>query len=229
MATNQYFGWQYQPNEQSIIADIIDESIQNHGIDVKYLHRSFESDPLFGEDPASSFEHAMTIEMYVEDVQNFNGDGDFFSKFGFQMDDSATLSVSKRRFKEEVTKLAPEFQNEHGFNPREGDLIYIPFSDSIWEIKQVKNDSEYFQQGQNLVFRLSVSVFEYSHEEVNTGDASIDNVQDYSRMLGDLIGSAVGTEHVMDNIADEKDDIVAEVAPRDMDEVPLTVIKRIKG
>lgn len=229
MATNQYFNWQYQNNEQSIIADIIDETIQNHGIDVKYLHRNHKSDPLFGEDSASSFQHAMTIEMYVEDVQNFNGDGDFFSKFGFQMDDTATLVASKRRFKEEVLKLEPEIQNQFGFTPREGDLIYIPFSDSIWEIKQVKNDSEYFQQGQNLIYRFSVAVFEYSHEEVNTGDENIDDIGEYSKMLGDLIGTVVGEDHTMDNIADEKDDIVAEVAPRDMDEVPLTVIKRIKG
>ena len=57
MAVNQYFNWQYQNNEQSIIADIIDESIQNHGVDVKYLHRTKDSDPLFAEDPIIFFQY----------------------------------------------------------------------------------------------------------------------------------------------------------------------------
>lgn len=227
MAVNQYFNWQYQNNEQSIIADIIDESIQNHGVDVKYLHRTKDSDPLFAEDPSSSFNTAMTIEMYVEDVQNFNGDNDLFSKFGLQMDDQATLIVSKRRFKEEVLLRAEQFQADNGFTPREGDLIYVPFSDSVWEIKQVKNDSEYFQQGQNLVFRLAVSAYEYSHEDFNTGDTNIDDIHDYSVMLNDVIESVVGADHDMDMLIPEKDNIVASDDTKQVVEsTPLTVIKR---
>lgn len=227
MAVNQYFNWQYQANEQSVIADIIDESIQNHGIDVKYLHRTKDSDPLFAEDPSSSFNTAMVIEMYVEDVQNFNGDNDLFSKFGLQMDDQATLIVSKRRFKEQVLLQPDQVQSDFGYKPREGDLVYVPFSDSVWEIKQVKNDSEYFQQGQNLVYRLAVSAFEYSHEEFNTGDSSVDDINDYSKMLEDVIGSVVNEDHDMINVVEEKDDIMAsDVTKADYDDVPLTVIKR---
>lgn len=227
MTVNQYFNWQYQANEQSVMADIIDESIQNHGIDVKYLHRTKDSDPLFAEDPSSSFNNAMVIEMYVEDVQNFNGDNDLFSKFGLQMDDQATLIVSKRRFKEQVLLQPDQVQSDFGYKPREGDLVYVPFSDSVWEIKQVKNDSEYFQQGQNLVYRLAVSAFEYSHEEFNTGDSSVDDINDYSKMLEDVIGSVINEDHDMINIVKEKDDIMAsDITKADYDDVPLTVIKR---
>ena len=169
----------------------------------------------------------MTIEMYVEDVQNFNGDNDLFSKFGLQMDDQATLIVSKRRFKEEVLLRTEQFQADNGFTPREGDLIYVPFSDSVWEIKQVKNDSEYFQQGQNLVFRLAVSAYEYSHEDFNTGDTNIDDIHDYSVMLNDVIESVVGADHDIDMLTPEKDNIVASDDTKQVVEsTPLTVIKR---
>lgn len=227
MATNNYFNWQYQSNEIDLHNEIVQEVIFNHGFDVKYMFRNKEGiDRLFGENPSSRFESNITVEVYLEEIANYNGDSDFFSKFGLQMDDQATILIHKDRFFAEANQMSDQEIADYGTKPREGDLIHVPFSDSVWEIKQVKNDSEYFQQGKNYVYRIVMSPFEYSHEEFNTGDESIDDINEYSNLIDDLIGTPVYDKHDMSipEIVEEKDDIIIE---NNFDDgLGLTVVKR---
>lgn len=165
MTTNSYL--QDDAADQNLIEDLIIESIQNAGRDVKYIQRSsVDEDYLFNEDPANIFNDADIIEMYLNDVDGFGGDGAFLGKFGFQIKKTATFSVSKKRFTQ-VTGL---------LHPREGDLVYFPLNKSMLEVKFVEHEDPFYQAGKQYVYLLKCELFEYSHEEFTTNDDEIDSI-----------------------------------------------------
>ena len=133
MATNQYFN-NYGTNtpDQRLIESIIIESIKVYGIDVNYLPRTLvNEDTIFGEDRVSQFKDSRVIEMYIKNVEGFEGQGDFLSKFGLDIRDQITFTVAIRRFD----------QLESGYpRPREGDLIYFPLGEraGLFEIQFVQ-------------------------------------------------------------------------------------------
>jgi len=170
MAVNQYFNHFNRQSEQKLVEDLLIEAVQARGVDVKYIPRErFGDDYFLGEAPISEFTDYYTVEMYVESVQNFNGDGDMFAKFGIMFQDKTELYVIHSRFTAEL--LAADIER-----PREGDLIYLPFSNSLFEINKVKYDEEYYQTGINFGFRLVCNLFEYSHEKMDTGIPDIDDI-----------------------------------------------------
>ncbi|MGA1049706.1 MAG: hypothetical protein ACO3UU_17010, partial [Minisyncoccia bacterium] len=66
MATNKYFINYNSRYEQTLLEDLVVESIKIHGKDMIYLPRTTNNkDYLFGEDTVSSFEDSFFIEMYI--------------------------------------------------------------------------------------------------------------------------------------------------------------------
>lgn len=196
MATNPYFNFYTEASEQSLTNDLVVESIQIYGTDVRYIPRSYAYvDDIFNEVRNSSFEEEFTIEMYVQGVDGFQGDGDLLSKFGVEIRDTQNFIVSVTRFEEEGAK-----SNSGITKPREGDLLYFPLTDYIMEIKFVEDEEVYYQIGKAYIYRLSCELFEYSGEAVNTGVDEIDNniaplVYTIQLMLGSGSGDfAIGEE-----------------------------------
>lgn len=183
MATNHYFNNLRAVNEQSVIEDLVVESIKIHGMDVFYLPRTLvNKDTLLGEDGLSRFSTTKPIEMYLETVNGFEGDQDLLSKFGLQVKDSATLIVSKKRF-----------QKESGMTrPMEGDIIYLPMTRGLFEIKFVEHESPFYQLGKNYVFKLRVELFQFSEETFSTGEPEIDSIAD-NNMYNIFLGLGAGT------------------------------------
>src|SRR5210317_1639455 len=101
--TNLYFNNYAFTQEQNLIENLIIESIKIYGIEVFYLPRTLvKENQLFGEVVLSKFEQAYPVEMYIKSVDGFQGDGDFLSKFGLEIRDEMVLTVSRRRFGEEL-------------------------------------------------------------------------------------------------------------------------------
>ena len=102
MATNQYFNHHgTNTPENRLIENLMIESIKTYGIDVYYLPRTLNNeDTLLGEDASSSFNSAHTIEMYIKNVEGFEGEGDFIAKWGLQIKDQITFTVAKRIFQQ---------------------------------------------------------------------------------------------------------------------------------
>ena len=96
MSTNHYFQGGYTSgttSEQRLIEDLIIESVKIYGHDVFYLPRtSIKQDNVFGEDTLSQFDHAYPLEMYLQNVEGWDGDGDLFTKFGYFNNDINNLS-----------------------------------------------------------------------------------------------------------------------------------------
>jgi len=178
--TNLYFNNFAFTQEQNLIENLVIESIKIYGIEVQYLPRTLvKEDQLFGEDVLSKFENAYPIEMYIKSVDGFQGDGDFLSKFGLEIRDEMVLTVARRRFTEEVhyTDTTPVNEAEGIGRPSEGDLIYFPLNNKIFEIKFVEHESIFYQMGSLQTYDLTLELWEYSHEQLNTGVTEIDAIE----------------------------------------------------
>ena len=172
---NHYFNNYTNSMEQVLIEDLIIESIRIYGMEVFYMPRTIvNEDLLFSEDTLSTFDTAYPIEMYIKSVDGFEGDGDFLSKFGLEIRDAVTLTVARRRFSEEMDEI--ETTKDIG-RPAEGDLIYLPLNGKIFEVKFVEHESIFYQMGSLQVYDLRCELFEYSHEQLNTGIDVIDSIE----------------------------------------------------
>ena len=171
MATNQYFKQKVR-SEQQLFEDLVIESLQMFGQDVYYLPREIvNKDKIFLDDVTSRFSDAYKVEMYIENTEGFEGEGDLFTKFGVELRDQATFIVSRKRWVQLVGKRL-EVAN---FRPREGDLIYLPMSESMFEIRRVETETPFYQLKDLPTFRLQCELFEYSGEDFDTG---VDTIQD---------------------------------------------------
>lgn len=177
MATNKYFSQKVR-NEQHLYEDIVIESIKMMGQDVYYLPREVvHKDTIFSESILSRFEYAYKVEMYVESVEGFDGDGDIFSKFGIEIRDAATFVLARRRWNKEIATKEGYDSNKF-YRPREGDVIYLPLSESIFEITKVDTESPFYQLSNLPVFKLRCELFEYSDEDFDTKINGIDRVEE---------------------------------------------------
>lgn len=148
-------------NEQDLIADLVEEAIEQRGAPVHYILREqLNPDLLLGESTMSAFKEFYELPMFVESVEHFNGNGDVFDAFGINQVDSSIFQVGVRKFRVIL-------ENSGLIRPREGDLIYLEFSDSLWEITKVKKDLKYYQAGKNYTYRLICKLFNFSHEEIS--------------------------------------------------------------
>ena len=183
MATNFYFRNYDASNEQTLIQDLVIESIKIYGEDMFYIPRTLNNyDPLFGADDRSSYEQAILVEMYIKSVDGFTGDGNFMSKFGLQIRDQVVFSVAQRTFAQEVGSVINQTR------PNEGDLIFFPLNDKCFQIKYVNKQEFFYPLGTLPTWEVTCELFEYSNEVMNTGIPSIDKLQtDFSMNIYDWV------------------------------------------
>jgi len=168
MALSQHFRHNVR-SEQSLYENLIVESLKFYGQNVYYLPREVVSrDMVFNDETLSEFKYAYQVEVYVENVEGYDGDGDLFQKFGVEIRDAATIVMARRRFNQEIRQYQ-ERPGEKYYRPREGDLIHIPLSNSTFEIMKVEDENPFYQLGQLPVFRMRLELFEYSTERFSTG------------------------------------------------------------
>lgn len=172
MATNFYFRNYDASNEQDLLHDLIIESIKIYGEDMYYVPRELKRyDRLFGEDDISEYNRAIFVELYIKSVDGFTGDGNFMSKFGLQIRDQAVFSIAQRVFSAEVAALTGQTR------PNEGDLIYFPLNQKCFKIMYVKKQEFFYPMGTLPTWEITVELFEYGSERMNTGIPEIDRLQ----------------------------------------------------
>jgi len=190
MPTNVYFNHAVQ-SEQNLHEDLVVESLRFYGHECYYLPRTIvDEDEIFGEDTSSKFGDAYQVEMYIENTEGFEGEGDLLSKFGVEVRDQATFVLSRRtwdRFVSLDSNLAVTTR------PNEGDLIYFPLGNQTFEIRFVEHENPFYQLGKLNVFKLQCETFEYSHEEIDVGIAELDNIEDqFSYQVSMTLGTGSG-------------------------------------
>jgi len=163
-------------SERFLYEDLMIEQLRVFGQEVSYLPRKLIArDTILGEDALSKFEEAYSIEMYVENVSGFEGDGDIIGKFGLEVRDDVTLVVSKRRFDLLVDQKSNTLAQDR---PKEGDVIYMPVFKKMFEIQFVEDEDPFYQIADIPLYKLKCTTFEYSHERLDTGIDAIDTVED---------------------------------------------------
>ena len=172
MPRNVYFS-QAVKSEQHLYEDLIIESLGIYGQDVYYIPRTIVNrDNVLNDDPASTFDDAYLMEMYIDNPEGFDGAGDLYSKFGLDIKDEATFIVSRRRWDDRVGVFHSAVENPR---PTEGDLIFLPMTNSFFEISFVEDEQPFYQLQNVPVYTMKCSLFEYNDEDFETGIVGIDD------------------------------------------------------
>ena len=174
MARSPHFS-QAVKSEQNLYEDIVIESLKIYGQDVYYLPRTVVNEnTILGEDVASSFHNSYKIEMYLENQDGFDGEGDLFTKFGVEIRDEATFVVARKSWKKRISSAN---NNITVLRPKEGDLIYLELANKLWEILHVEHEQPFYQLSNLPTYKLRCQLFEYSGEDIDTNIGAIDSVQ----------------------------------------------------
>ena len=211
MATSLYFS-QKVKSEQNLYEDIVIEALKTYGQDVYYLPRDIvNEDTILGDDPVSSFNSSYMLEMYIENTEGFEGEGDLFTRFGVEIRDEATFVVSRRRWSDAVSRYDNEITIDR---PAEGDVIYLPLSKSFFQISHVEHEQPFYQLSNLPVFKMRCQLYEYTGENINTGvdvlddlDAkyaykyilSLNNIRDSAQLTATLNSGALASIAIADS------------------------------
>jgi|TARA_Y100000034_G_scaffold35051_1_gene42998 hypothetical protein len=168
MPTNSYFRNFDAKNEQELLHSLVSEAIQIYGHDVSYIPRTLvNEDTILGEDSISEYKDAHSVEMFIKSVDGFEGEGDLISKFGLEVRDQIVFSLARRAWE----------GLDIGTRPKEGDLIYFPLTEKLFQIMFVEHETPFYQTGALPTFDLTCELFTYSDEKIDTGIEEVDVIE----------------------------------------------------
>jgi len=194
MALNPFFQ-QGTTAEQNLVQSLINEQLKIYGVEVYYIPRIFlNTNSIIREVIQSEFTNAYPLEAYIQNFEGFQGSGDLMSKFGVRVTDELNLIISQERYETYIKPIldggvpsdsggalmpnaigTPSVDYELVSRPKEGDLIWFPLSDTIFEVKYVEHEQPFYQLKKNYVYELRCEIFEYDNEVIDTGVADIDD------------------------------------------------------
>lgn len=189
MALNPFF-LQGSTNEQFLVQDLINEQLKIYGVEIYYLPRKiFSKDNVIEEIQSSKFDDSFLIEAYINNYDGYNPGVDIMSKFGLKLKNEVSLTISRERFEEFITPFLEGMVSgiREGVNteydmsdlverPKEGDLIYFPLGERLFEIKRVEFEKPFYQLGRNYIYELECELYEYENEQIDTSIEEVDNV-----------------------------------------------------
>ena len=163
--------------EQNLIQSLVNEQLKMYGIEIYYIPRRYvKKNTVIREVIQSEFDNAYPIEAYLDSYEGYGGQGTILSKFGIEEQDDLTLVVSRERYENYVTPLIKDVPNiELATRPKEGDLIYFPLGDRLFEINYVEHEQPFYQLQKNYVYTLKCQLYRYEDEVLDTGVETIDD------------------------------------------------------
>lgn len=193
MATNNYFNSLLDNREQSLMSDLVAESISIYGMNVTYIVRDTEKfDDLLREEKLSVFRNTYIIDAFMSN-QDTSGMQKYMSKFGFKFEDNTEIIISKQSW----DMLSTGF-----IQPREGDYIYLgqpddqygSFVNAMYVINNVWDNQEDTAQFGNIVsYKLVLSSANKSYSnimETNYNDINdflnADNKEEMKTAINDI-------------------------------------------
>ncbi len=177
MALNPFF-LQGSPGEQRLVQELINEHLRIYGVEVTYIPRKFvRKQTIIEEIQSSKFDDNFLLEAYVNNYEGYSGSGDILTKFGMSLRDELDLVISKERFEDFIIPFLnamDENEIELASRPREGDLVYFPLGQRLFEVKFVEHEQPFYQLGKNYVYEIKCELFEYEDEVLDTTIEEID-------------------------------------------------------
>jgi hypothetical protein len=177
MALNPFF-LQGSPNEQRLVQELINEQLKIYGVEVIYIPRKFvRKETILKEISSSKFDDNYAIEAYINNYDGYTGQGDILTKFGVSLKDEVSLIISRERFEDFISPFLESESDEEielSTRPKEGDLVYFPLGQRLFEVKYVENEQPFYQLGKLYVYELKCELFEYEDEVIDTNINEID-------------------------------------------------------
>ena len=187
MALNPHF-LQGSRGEQRLVQSLINEHLKIYGVEITFIPRKFvNQSTIIEEVTASKFDDNFSLEAYVDTYDGYAGAGDVLTKFGMSLRDEVTLTISKERFEEFIAPFMDADDDiELSSRPREGDLVFFPLGQRLFEIKFVEHEEPFYQLGSNYVYKLKCELFEYEDEVIDTSIEAIDTQVEDVGYIADL-------------------------------------------
>jgi hypothetical protein len=177
MALNPFF-LQGSPNEQRLVQELINEQLRIYGVEVIYIPRKFvRRETILREVSSSKFDDNFALEAYINNYEGYSGQGDILTKFGMSLKDDLSLIISKERYEDFIAPFLEGDNDEEivlSSRPREGDLVYFPLGQRLFEVKFVEHEQPFYQLGKLYVYELKCELFEYEDEVIDTSIEEID-------------------------------------------------------
>ena len=177
MALNPFF-LQGSVGEQNLMQELINEQLKIYGVEITYIPRKIVNrSTVFEELERSKFDDNFLLEAYVETFDGYGGQGDIMTKFGMTLKDELTVSISRERFEDFIAPFMEAMNDDEiivDTRPREGDLVFFPLGNRLFEVKFVEHEDPFYQLGKNYVYKLQCELFEYEDEVIDTGIEEID-------------------------------------------------------
>ncbi|AIX13125.1 neck protein [Erwinia phage vB_EamM-Bue1] len=194
MATSKYFNYTNHVGTQKLIEDLVQEMIEQRGVDVRYIPRAIIDPTVIFKQANHSFSEAYDIEMYIAEYTGANSM--LWEKFGgLTMQDEVQFQVSRRRWQQVIGNGSAVDQV-----PQEGDLIYLPISGQLYQVNKSNDDEDFYQFGKYYTFNLQCTLYHYGNEDINTGDGNIDDITLRLEQIDDPdAGEAVYKDNLRDS------------------------------
>ena len=196
MALNPFF-LQGSSSEQRLVQELINEQLKIYGVEVTYIPRKFvRKQTIIEEIQSSTFDDNFLLEAYINNFDGYGGAGDIMTKFGVSIRDELSLTISKERFEDFIAVFLDDMDDDEitvASRPREGDLIYFPLGQRLFEVKFVEHEQPFYQLGKNYVYELKCELFEYEDEVIDTGVDDITDVVETTGYIKNLTLVAAGT------------------------------------
>jgi len=187
MALNPFF-LQGSYGEQRLVQELINEQLKIYGVEVTYIPRKFvRKQTIIEEIQSSTFDDNFLLEAYINNFDGYSGAGDIMTKFGVSIRDELSLTISKERFEDFIAVFLEDMDDDEvevASRPREGDLIYFPLGQRLFEVKFVEHENPFYQLGKNYVYELKCELFEYEDEVIDT---TIDEISDTVDQIGYIV------------------------------------------
>jgi len=197
MALNPFF-LQGSQSEQNLVQSLVNEQLKIYGVEVTYIPRKIVNrSTIFEELERSRFDDNFLLEAYVDTWDGYGGQGDIMTKFGMTLKDELTVSISRERFEDFISPFLESMPDDEiliATRPREGDLVFFPLGNRLFEVKFVEHEDPFYQLGKNYVYKLQCELFEYEDEVIDTGIEEIDKkVEDLGHITDLKLVQSVST------------------------------------
>jgi len=226
MPTSPYFPSYYSgySGEQNLVQDLVDEQIKLFGTDIYYLPRTLLRDNTLDDIIYNKFESQFQVEMLLQNVEGFGSPSEFISKFGLRISDEVRFVVSQRRWDE----ASSGYNLTVNGRPNEGDLLYFPLTQDIYEIKFVEREDPFYQLGKIYFYTMTAEIYEYGSDDISTGVAEIDELETlFSSAIALTLGvGGSGDFNVGETITGSTTGVEAEVKSWDNGTRIIQVINR---
>ena len=179
MPTSPYFPTYHQGHsgEQTLVQNLVDEQIKLFGSDIYYLPKTVLADSTLDEVRYTKYQDQFQIEMLLVNVMGFGDNAEFISKFGLTITDEIIFRVSTKRWDEEVAEHSMSAKLTVPERPNEGDLLYYPLTQNLYEIKYVGKEEPFFQFGKIQFYAITAELYQVGSDDLATGVAEIDAIE----------------------------------------------------